>query len=302
MKYVEIQKWLNSKSFEKKTEDNKNLPKITVITPSYNQGQFLEETILSVLNQGYPNLEYFVFDGGSNDASVEVIRKYEDKIDYWESVKDKGQSDAINKGFRKATGDIICWLNSDDLFMPNVLLQIGQLFLNKDIEFVFGKSYYLFEESKRMMKNNTTDLSNDFKITDCDFIVQPSTFWRKELLDKVGLLDENLHYSFDWYFFIKMIEASKQITKSDEFYSIYRIHGDHKSSSAGQKRIEEIAKIYKIYHNEEVANAYKRINGSPKKILLRRILKRSPKFILAIYWKLFYSKLTFKQFRSITKM
>ena len=89
-------------------------PKITIITPSYNQGQFIEETILSVINQGYPNLEYIIMDGGSTDNTVEVIKKYSDHINYWVSEKDKGQSNAINKGLHRATGDIINWLNSDD--------------------------------------------------------------------------------------------------------------------------------------------------------------------------------------------
>ena len=98
---------------------NKTYPKISVITPSYNQGIYIEETIQSVLNQNYPNLEYIIIDGGSNDSTVEVIKKYESKIDFWVSEKDKGQADAINRGFAKATGDILCWLNSDDYFFPD---------------------------------------------------------------------------------------------------------------------------------------------------------------------------------------
>src|SRR5580658_2018681 len=109
------------------------LKKISIITPSYNQGQFLEETMLSVFNQGYPNLEYIVIDGGSTDNSVEIIKKYENRLTYWESQKDRGQTHAINKGFEKSTGEIIAWLNSDDVYCENALFIIADFF-EKNIE------------------------------------------------------------------------------------------------------------------------------------------------------------------------
>src|SRR5690242_10507015 len=117
-----------------------NLPKFSVVIPSYNQGQFLEETILSVINQGYPNLELFVVDGGSKDNSVDVIKKYESHITWWVSEKDKGQSDAINKGFSRVTGDIATWLCSDDLFTEGALKRVAELFstLPDDIGVVYG--------------------------------------------------------------------------------------------------------------------------------------------------------------------
>ena len=103
-------------------------PKITVVTPSYNQGQFIEATIKSVIGQQYPNLEYIVCDGGSTDETVEILKKYADKITWWCSEKDKGQSDAINKGMHRATGDIVCWINSDDVLLPGTLLTVAKFF------------------------------------------------------------------------------------------------------------------------------------------------------------------------------
>src|SRR5690606_28750520 len=117
-----------------------NLPKISIITPSYNQSNFLEETILSVINQNYPNLEFFVIDGGSTDHSVEIIKQYENKIDFWVSEKDNGQSHAINKGFKRATGTIITWLNSDDVLTPGILHKIAEKFsqLPDDVGLIYG--------------------------------------------------------------------------------------------------------------------------------------------------------------------
>jgi glycosyltransferase involved in cell wall biosynthesis len=114
-------------------------PKISIITPSFNQGKFLEETILSIISQKYPSLEFIIIDGGSTDESVEVIKKYGQHITYWISEKDNGQAEAINKGFEKATGEIITWLNSDDLYEKDALLTIGKMFAESpDVDFIFG--------------------------------------------------------------------------------------------------------------------------------------------------------------------
>ena len=117
----------------------KNFPKISIVTPSYNQAEFLERTILSVLNQDYPNLEYIIIDGGSTDGSVEIIKKYEKYLAYWVSEKDKGQSDAINKGFQKSTGDILAWLNSDDTYLSGTLFKVVKAFQeNPNADLIFG--------------------------------------------------------------------------------------------------------------------------------------------------------------------
>ena len=133
---------------------NKTYPKISVITPSYNQGIYIEETIQSVLNQNYPNLEYIIIDGGSSDSTVEVIKKYESKIDFWVSEKDKGQADAINRGFAKATGDILCWLNSDDYFFPDTLKYVASQLNIEKKEILFGEVDHIFEPHGQIKPSN----------------------------------------------------------------------------------------------------------------------------------------------------
>src|SRR5882672_2272557 len=126
-------------------------PKVTIVTPSYNQGEFLEETIRSVLLQGYPNLEYIIIDGGSTDRSVEIIRRYEKWLAHWVSERDRGQSDAINKGFSRSTGDICAYLNSDDVYLPHALLSVARLFeKHPDAALLYGDCQ-LIDESSRVV-------------------------------------------------------------------------------------------------------------------------------------------------------
>src|ERR1043165_8570399 len=125
-----------------------NLPKITIITPSYNQGEFLEDTFRSVLEQNYPNLEYFVVDGGSTDASVDIIKRYADHFDWWVSEKDRGQSHAINKGLERATGDIVTWLNSDDYYPPDILHFVAQMFDDPNVHLINGDCEIIDGEGK----------------------------------------------------------------------------------------------------------------------------------------------------------
>ena len=156
-------------------------PKITVVTPSYNQGQYIEETILSVLNQNYPNLEYIIMDGGSTDNTVEVIKKYADRIHFWVSEKDKGQADAINKGFEKATGDILCWLNSDDYYFKDTLNYVAaNLDINKK-EILFGEVDHIFEPHGEIKPSNVKNKFDNYQLELYDYIIQPGSFWTKKV-------------------------------------------------------------------------------------------------------------------------
>ena len=180
-----------------------SLPKISVITPSYNQGIYIEDTIRSVVCQNYPNLEYIVIDGGSTDETVEIIKKYEAHIDYWVSEKDSGQSDAINKGFRRATGDIVAWINSDDIHLANTLHRVAAIFQeNPEVSLIHGQVLNFDENGQRPIWNPP---EFDFKhFIERVPIHQPGAFWKNDLFKTVGYLDEELHFCMDFDLWLKI--------------------------------------------------------------------------------------------------
>lgn len=210
------------------------LPLITIITPSYNQGQYIEDTILSIINQDYPNLEYIVIDGGSTDNTVDIIKKYESRISYWVSEKDSGQSNAINKGFRKATGDIINWINSDDQLMPGALSAIARHFIeNPDAVMVHGRIEY-FGETKNYYSVNLPekDLESRYAAHIC--MPQPACFYRRKLLVEQGFLDESLHFSMDTDLFVRA-GLHYRIVQVEDVFSRFRLHSASKSVSSFSK-------------------------------------------------------------------
>jgi glycosyltransferase involved in cell wall biosynthesis len=182
-----------------------NSPKISIITPSYNQGHFIEETILSILNQNYQNLEYIIIDGGSTDNTVEIIKKYQDKIHYWVSEKDDGQTHAINKGFKLANGDIIGWVNSDDLLVENGLNNLIKGFEQyKDADFIHGQSIILKENGNRelLYPENFPNLTLEYFGSFPFF--QPASFFKRAILERTGYLDESFYSTMDFDFFLRI--------------------------------------------------------------------------------------------------
>jgi glycosyltransferase involved in cell wall biosynthesis len=184
-----------------------NPPKISVITPSYNQAAFIEQTLRSVLDQNYPNLEYIVIDGGSTDGSVEIIQKYADRLDYWVSEKDNGQSHAINKGFLRATGDILCWLNSDDYFLPGTLDFVAeQLGVETGTHAIAGHCRFVYTDGTppMVLKGDYTSYEELIKFWTSYEMHQPAIFWRREVYEKIGLLNEDLHYIMDFDYWTRI--------------------------------------------------------------------------------------------------
>ena len=187
-------------------DDGSSWPRISIVTPSFNQGEFLEETIRSVLLQGYPEIEYIVIDGGSTDASVDIIKKYERWLTYWVSEPDKGQSHAINKGFAKASGEIYAYINSDDFYCPGALGAIAPIFAkDPEIHLVAGECIIFDQDTIKQIfspwwPENMDHFLRPFGST----FAQPASFWSKDIYDQVGGFDESLHLCFDREFFLKI--------------------------------------------------------------------------------------------------
>lgn len=181
-------------------------PKVTIVTPSFNQGMFLERTILSVINQDYPNLEYIIVDGGSTDNSLEIIKKYEDRITKWISEPDAGQSDAINKGFRKATGHIFNWLNSDDVLCPHAIKIVVDYYQRLPAIQVFYGDRIIIDQNDRINKTVEGPSFNRSELKYYMKIPQETVFFTRDIWEKVGGLNEELHYTMDndlWFRFVR---------------------------------------------------------------------------------------------------
>ncbi len=185
--------------------DGRLWPRISIVTPSYNQGQFIEETIRSVLLQGYPNLEYIIFDGGSTDNSVEIIKKYEPWLAYWRSEPDRGQSHAINKGFEKGTGDIFGWINSDDYYYPGVLRAIARAFIkHPDVALVHGYEHHVHPDGSAVVVFPPLRDARAVTLYLGRPLLQLTCFWRSEVHRTIGGLDETLHYQLDYEFLLRL--------------------------------------------------------------------------------------------------
>lgn len=233
------------------TFNNKPLPKISIVTPSYNQGQFIEETIRSILLQGYPDLEYIIMDGGSKDNSVEIIRKYEPWLSYWVSERDRGQSHAVNKGFERATGDIIAWVNSDDTLENNCLAAIGNFLVkNPDVDVIYGNAKIIDAKGEKIAELRTIPFTPQaFLYNTVHIAAQSSVFWRRELFFKVGMLNEKLRYTMDFELWVKFLESGAKFGFIRSFLGTYRCHGESKTfgiesgSEAESLTIETVAKV-----------------------------------------------------------
>lgn len=223
--------------------------KISIVTPSYNQGQFLEETITSVLGQQYPNLEYMVIDGGSTDNSVEVIRKYEKYLHYWVSEKDSGQANAINKGLSRCTGEVFNWLNSDDYLSDGALAKIAGAFSNPQTNLVAGKVRNFSTEKSEIVANQHLTSENLLRWAPGTQFVQPGVWMRRKHVVDCGGIDEQFHYAFDWDLLIRYLYNFSNIRYLDEVLVNFRMHINSKTESYLPRFSQEEQTIIRLLFN-----------------------------------------------------
>lgn len=219
-------------------------PKVTIVTPSFNQARFLERTITSVLGQGYPNLEYIVIDGGSTDGSLEIIRRYADRLAHWVSEADLGQADAINKGFALSSGEILAWLNSDDTYLPGAIAEAAAfLQARPDVAMVYGKAFYIDEEDRRVAHYPAGPTDHRGLRRGVTTIPQQASFFRARWWHQVGPLDPTFYYAMDYDLWIR-ISAVAPIVFHPRPWANFRLHESSKSSKEAYRCWPEMMRVH----------------------------------------------------------
>ncbi len=218
-------------------------PRITVVTPSFNQASYLEQALTSVLGQNYPNTEYIVMDGGSTDGSVEIIRKFAPKLAHWRSARDGGQSDAIADGFRLGAGEILGWLNSDDLLRPGALARIAEEFQRfPAAAVVYGERDYIDECGNVVGHYRPPSVLAKFYFSLGQWLPQECTFFRRSAYDRVGGLDTSLHFCMDFSLFVRLRECTR-FRRIAGTLGAMRLHEKSKTATASDVCVREAARI-----------------------------------------------------------
>lgn len=223
---------------------NPDLPRISVVTPSFNQSEFLQATLDSVLSQQYENLEYIVVDGGSTDGTLEILREYEPRLAAVVSEPDLGQTDAINKGFSLASGDLLAWLNSDDTYRPGALRRAAEFMnRNRHVGMVYGNAYYMDEDGREIARYPAARTDHRGLQRGRNTIPQQSMFLRAKLWEMVGPLDPSFFYAMDydlWY----RISALSPIAFQDEYWANFRLHSASKSRTEARRCWPEMMRVH----------------------------------------------------------
>ena len=222
-------------------------PRITVVTPSFNQGHFLETTIRSVLDQDYQNLEYIVIDGGSTDGSVDIIRKYAPRLAYWVSEPDQGQADAIAKGFRRSTGEILAYLNSDDVYLSGTITQVVAAFQrHPPYDLIYGDVWIVNEQDQVIGERRLTHMDDHDFLGQGNCLAQPATFWTRQIYDEVGGIDPSLYFQMDLDFYIRVARAGRMRHLRRHLAKV-RMHAEGKMVKADDIRRGELALLQQRY-------------------------------------------------------
>jgi glycosyltransferase involved in cell wall biosynthesis len=224
---------------------SKEQPLVSIVTPSFNQAKFLRQTMDSVLSQDYPRVEYLVIDGGSTDGSLQIIQKYEDRLAYWESTPDKGQTDAINKGFDRAKGKYLAWLNSDDIYQPGAISEaVAYLEAHPEVGMVYGDCSFIDAEGQKI---------GDFPAAQTDYqrlrrgyvhIPQQSAFFRADLWQAAGPLDPSFYFAMDYDLWVRLAEQAPVVYLPGYHWASFRLHGDAKTIAADARCWPEMLRVH----------------------------------------------------------
>jgi glycosyltransferase involved in cell wall biosynthesis len=221
-----------------------SLPKISITTPSYNQAQYLEATIRSVLDQNYPNLEYIIIDGGSTDGSAEIIKRYASRLAYWVSEPDRGQPHAINKGLQLATGDWVGWQNSDDIYYAGALMKVAKAAMQSPSpELIIGDINLIDERGQVIRDVRYVRPTYQSLLAEGMVLTNQAAFWRRELHARLGYLDESLHYGFDYDWFLRILAETDRSVHIPKIIGALRYHSETKTSKFQERFLEEYRQI-----------------------------------------------------------
>jgi len=218
--------------------------RVSIVTPSFNQSKYLERTIQSVLNQDYVDIEYIIIDGGSEDGSLEIIQQYQDQIAYWISEPDKGQTDAINKGFAKASGDILAWINSDDTLEPGAVSRAVQILVeNPGVGMVYGHGFFINGEDQKI--GEFPSAQTDYRKLRRGYvhICQQAAFWRASLWKKIGPLDDSIYFAMDYDLWLRLAKEAS-LLYVPEHWANFRLHNDTKTIAEDDRCWPDMLKIH----------------------------------------------------------
>ena len=224
-----------------------NRPLVSVVTPSFNQARFIAETIDSVLNQDYPHIDYQVIDGRSTDGTLDILRRYDGRLS-WVSEADGGQSDAINKGWRRSQGEIVAWLNADDLYRPGAIRRVVEFFrAHPHVDLVYGNCEYIDERGDVVRRYPLRQVDwAELIVSPYTMIAQPATFFRRRVLEIVGYLNETLHYAMDLEYWMR-VAARHHIACLPEYLAAFRFHADQKSRSRLASMTDERLRVHQQF-------------------------------------------------------
>lgn len=231
-------------------------PRVTIVTPSYNQGKFIESTILSVLNQTYMNIQYILVDGGSKDNTMEIVNKYKEKIDIIFHEKDKGQTDAINKGFKLADGKLVGWINSDDILYPDCVEKIVDLYKkNNDGAIYYGSHLNLIDNKGELVETATLkSIDGKFYLLNKNYdVIQPGSFYSSFLVNKINYLDESLNYCMDLDLWLRLLDHGSIYAYNEKPIAAIRKWEETKTSGGGVFFLREIHRTLKKYGMKDLS-------------------------------------------------